>query len=61
MFNRRLTLGFLASLAFAGPAFAQAPTGRFITVSSTTSTTDSGSSRISSRSFRRRRASRCAW
>ncbi len=42
MLNRRLTLGFTAALLLAAPALAQAPSGRFITVSSTTSTTDSG-------------------
>ncbi len=42
MLNRRLTLGFAAALLLVAPALAQAPTGRFITVSSTTSTTDSG-------------------
>lgn len=44
MLNRRLTLGLAVALALAAPAIAQnaAPSGRFITVSSTTSTTDSG-------------------
>jgi tungstate transport system substrate-binding protein len=44
MLNRRLTLGLSLGLMVAIPAFAQqaAPAERFITVSSTTSTTDSG-------------------
>lgn len=44
MLDRRLTLGIAVALMLAAPALAQnaAPSGRFITVSSTTSTTDSG-------------------
>jgi tungstate transport system substrate-binding protein len=44
MLNRRLTLGLSLGLMVAAPAIAQqaAPAERFITVSSTTSTTDSG-------------------
>ncbi|MCZ8374106.1 MAG: extracellular solute-binding protein [Beijerinckiaceae bacterium] len=43
MINRRMGLGLALALALVVPAFAQAPASdRFITVSSTTSTTDSG-------------------
>jgi tungstate transport system substrate-binding protein len=44
MLDRRLTLGLALGLALAGPALAQqtASPARFITVSSTTSTSDSG-------------------